>query len=55
MGAIGPILSLYTISLGPLYHKILRPPLVYKCASVEGIVPEKSSRANLNETGAVKN
>ena len=22
-----PILPLYTISLGPLYHKILRPPL----------------------------
>ena len=27
MGAIAPILPLYTISLGPLYHKILRPPL----------------------------
>ena len=26
-GAIAPILPLYTISLGPLYHKILRPPL----------------------------
>ena len=24
---IAPILPLYTISLGPLYHKILRPPL----------------------------
>ena len=23
------ILPLYTISLGPLYHKILRPPLVW--------------------------
>ena len=27
MGAIAPILPLYTISLGPLYHKIIRPPL----------------------------
>ena len=27
MGAIAPILPLYTISLGTLYHKILRPPL----------------------------
>ena len=27
MGPIAPILPLYTISLGPLYHKILRPPL----------------------------
>ena len=27
MGAIAPILPLYTISLGPLFHKILRPPL----------------------------
>ena len=27
MGAIAPIMPLYTISLGPLYHKILRPPL----------------------------
>ena len=31
MGAIPPILPLYTISLGPLYHKILRPPL--SCSS----------------------
>ena len=30
MGAIAPILPLYTISLGPLYHKILRPPLKIK-------------------------
>ena len=28
MGAIAPILPLYTISLGHLYHKILRPPLI---------------------------
>ena len=30
MGATAPILPLYTvtISLGPLYHKILRPPLI---------------------------
>ena len=27
MGAIVPILPLYTVSLGPLYHKILYPPL----------------------------
>ena len=27
MSAIAPILPLCTISLGPLYHKILRPPL----------------------------
>ena len=27
MSAITPILPLCTISLGPLYHKILRPPL----------------------------
>ena len=27
-GAIAPTLPLYTISLGPLYHKILRPPLL---------------------------
>ena len=27
MGNIAPILPLYTVSLGPLYHKILRPPL----------------------------
>ena len=27
MGVIAPILSLYTISLGPLYRKILLPPL----------------------------
>ena len=27
MGAIAPTLPLYTISLGPLYHEILRPPL----------------------------
>ena len=27
MGAIAPILPLYTISLGTLYHKILCPPL----------------------------
>ena len=27
-GAIAPILPLYTISLGPLYLKILRPPLL---------------------------
>ena len=27
MGTIAPILPLYTISLGPFYHKILRPPL----------------------------
>ena len=26
--AIAPILPLYTISLGPLYHKILSPPLL---------------------------
>ena len=26
MAAITPILPLYTISLGHLYHKILRPP-----------------------------
>ena len=25
---IAPILLLYTISLGPLYHNILRPPLL---------------------------
>ena len=29
MGAIAPILQLYTISLGPLYHKILLPPLLF--------------------------
>lgn len=29
MGTIAPILSLYTLSLGPIYHKILRPPLIY--------------------------
>ena len=28
IGAIAPIMPLYTISLGPLYHKILRPPLL---------------------------
>ena len=27
MGAIAPILPLYTTSLGPLYRKILRPPV----------------------------
>ena len=27
MGTIVPILPLYTVSLGPLYHKILYPPL----------------------------
>ena len=27
MGAIVPILPVYTVSLGPLYHKILYPPL----------------------------
>ena len=27
MSAIVPILPLYTVSLGPLYHKILYPPL----------------------------
>ena len=27
-GAIAPILPPYTISLGPLYHKILSPPLL---------------------------
>ena len=26
MGVIEPILSMYIISLGPLYHKIFRPP-----------------------------
>ena len=47
---------------GPDGCYISRPPLSQNppptpglCASVEGIVPEKSSRANLNETGAVKN
>ena len=29
MGAMAPILLLYTISLGPLYHKILRPSLIF--------------------------
>ena len=28
MGTIAPILPLYTISLRPLYHKILSPPLL---------------------------
>ena len=28
MDAIAPTLPLYTISPGPLYHKIIRPPLV---------------------------
>ena len=27
MGAITSIFPLYTVSLGPLYHKILSPPL----------------------------
>ena len=31
MGAIAPILPLYTISLGPLYHKIFCPPLFGTC------------------------
>ena len=38
MGAIVPMLPLYTISLGPLYHKILRPPL--KHAFYQGILWE---------------
>ena len=29
MGAIAPVLPLHAMSLGPLYHKILRPPLSY--------------------------
>ena len=29
MGAIAPVLPLYAMSLGPLYHKIFRPPLSY--------------------------
>ena len=31
MGAIAPTLSLYTESRGPLYHKILCPPLLTPC------------------------
>ena len=28
IGAIALILPLYTVTMGPLYHKILRPPLI---------------------------
>ena len=47
------IVTVYYISRPPLSQNL--PPTPGLCASVEGIVPEKSSRANLNETGAVKN
>ena len=47
------IVTVYYISRPPLSQN--PPPTPGLCASVEGIVLEKSSRANLNETGAVKN
>ena len=45
MGAILPIMPLYTISLGPLYHKILCPPLevVAKCPTSSKICSERLS------------
>ena len=45
IGAIAPILPLYTISLGTLYHKILRPPLAryYWTHSYYMVVARKQS------------
>ena len=41
MGTIEPILPLYTISLGPLYHKILRWPLFFARVRVWGVKNRK--------------
>ena len=46
------IATVYYISRPPLSQN--PPPTPGLCASVESIVPENSSRASLNETGAVK-
>ena len=46
MGPIAPILPLYTISLGPLYHKILRPPLTCVCFLPSSAVKMQFSQAS---------
>ena len=48
--AIAPILPLYTISLGPLYHEILPPPLLkYKLAFSKDEASKYEEKGHLHD------